>query len=295
MIAALEGSQREVYTGAIGFASPHAGLELNVAIRTLEIAGGRAWLGCGGGIVADSDPRAELREALGKARADRRARSARACPARRPGAPGRPAAVAAPPRPRARPARDDRGPRRRARRAPTPTSRASRASARELYGLELARVALAAGAARRAACACCCRAGGAVAVEAHAEPAGADRVALEPRALAGGLGPHKWLDRPQEPPGSSSTSTASVLEAAWANVWIEPLDGALAHAARRRPHPPRGHPRRLLAAPHLRRPRGAALAATTSTRARAIFLTSSIRLATPAGLAAEPPRRRARG
>ena len=77
VIADLEGSQREVYTGAIGFASPHAGLELNVAIRTLETAGGRAWLGCGGGIVADSDPHAELQEALGKAAPIARALGAR--------------------------------------------------------------------------------------------------------------------------------------------------------------------------------------------------------------------------
>ena len=46
-----------------------AGLELNVAIRTLRgCADGRLWLGAGGGIVADSDPRAELEEALAKAR-----------------------------------------------------------------------------------------------------------------------------------------------------------------------------------------------------------------------------------
>ncbi len=68
VIAALEPSGREVYTGAIGYASPLAGLELNVAIRTLELAHGRLWLGVGGGIVADSDPHAELEEALVKAR-----------------------------------------------------------------------------------------------------------------------------------------------------------------------------------------------------------------------------------
>jgi len=68
VIAALEPSGREVYTGAIGYASPLAGLELNVAIRTLELAHGKLWLGVGGGIVADSDPQAELEEALVKAR-----------------------------------------------------------------------------------------------------------------------------------------------------------------------------------------------------------------------------------
>ena len=56
VISELEATGREVYTGAIGFASPHAGLELNVAIRTFEAHGGHLWLGAGGGIVADSDP-----------------------------------------------------------------------------------------------------------------------------------------------------------------------------------------------------------------------------------------------
>jgi para-aminobenzoate synthetase/4-amino-4-deoxychorismate lyase len=68
VIAALEASGREVYTGAIGYASPHAGLELNVAIRTFEAHDGHLWLGVGGGIVADSDPEAELEECLVKAR-----------------------------------------------------------------------------------------------------------------------------------------------------------------------------------------------------------------------------------
>ena len=68
VIAESELTGREVYTGAIGYASPVAGLELNVAIRTLELGDGQLWLGVGGGIVADSDPAAELEEALVKAR-----------------------------------------------------------------------------------------------------------------------------------------------------------------------------------------------------------------------------------
>ena len=68
VISELEATGREVYTGAIGFASPHAGLELNVAIRTFEAHSGHLWLGAGGGIVADSDPEAELEECLVKAR-----------------------------------------------------------------------------------------------------------------------------------------------------------------------------------------------------------------------------------
>jgi para-aminobenzoate synthetase / 4-amino-4-deoxychorismate lyase len=68
VIAELERAGREVYTGAIGFASPVAGLELSVAIRTLELGDGRVWLGAGGGITAGSSPNRELEEALAKAR-----------------------------------------------------------------------------------------------------------------------------------------------------------------------------------------------------------------------------------
>ncbi len=68
VIAELEAVPREAYTGAIGYRSPVAGLELNVAIRTFEFAAGRVWLGAGGGIVAASDPAAEFAECLVKAR-----------------------------------------------------------------------------------------------------------------------------------------------------------------------------------------------------------------------------------
>jgi para-aminobenzoate synthetase/4-amino-4-deoxychorismate lyase len=67
VIAELESTGREAYTGAIGFASPVAGLELSVAIRTFEVRGPRIWLGAGGGIVADSDGEDEAREAAAKA------------------------------------------------------------------------------------------------------------------------------------------------------------------------------------------------------------------------------------
>jgi para-aminobenzoate synthetase/4-amino-4-deoxychorismate lyase len=68
IIDELERAPREAYTGAIGYRSPVAGLELNVAIRTFEFAAGRSWLGAGGGIVADSDPEAEYAECLIKAK-----------------------------------------------------------------------------------------------------------------------------------------------------------------------------------------------------------------------------------
>ncbi len=67
IVGELEATARETYTGAIGHVSPHAGLELNVAIRTFEVAAGRVWLGVGGGITWSSDPEAELAECFAKA------------------------------------------------------------------------------------------------------------------------------------------------------------------------------------------------------------------------------------
>jgi para-aminobenzoate synthetase/4-amino-4-deoxychorismate lyase len=68
VIAELEAGGREAYTGAVGYASPVAGLELNVAIRTLELRGEKIWMGAGGGIVADSVAERELEECFVKAR-----------------------------------------------------------------------------------------------------------------------------------------------------------------------------------------------------------------------------------
>jgi para-aminobenzoate synthetase component I len=68
LLAELEPAPREAYCGAIGLASPIAGLQLNVAIRTLEVApDGEAWIGVGGGITIDSDPAAEWAECQAKA------------------------------------------------------------------------------------------------------------------------------------------------------------------------------------------------------------------------------------
>jgi len=67
IIHELEATPREIYTGAVGYRSPVAGLELNVAIRTFEFCAGRVWLGSGGGIVADSAADEEYRECLLKA------------------------------------------------------------------------------------------------------------------------------------------------------------------------------------------------------------------------------------
>lgn len=68
LLATWEAERRGIYCGTVGLASPIAGVELNVAIRTVEFDdSGRAVLGVGGGITADSDPDAEWRECLHKA------------------------------------------------------------------------------------------------------------------------------------------------------------------------------------------------------------------------------------
>jgi len=68
LISQWEQSTRGVYCGTVGLASPVAGCELNVAIRTVEFdAVGYAVLGSGGGITADSDADAEWEECLHKA------------------------------------------------------------------------------------------------------------------------------------------------------------------------------------------------------------------------------------
>jgi para-aminobenzoate synthetase component 1 len=68
LLAEWEPYDRGIYCGTVGLASPLAGTELNVAIRTVEFdADGAAILGVGGGITADSDPDREWEECLHKA------------------------------------------------------------------------------------------------------------------------------------------------------------------------------------------------------------------------------------
>ena len=64
IINELEQLPRGVYTGAIGFIAPDRTCAFNVAIRTLVLKNGRASMGVGGGIVADSDAAEEYRECL---------------------------------------------------------------------------------------------------------------------------------------------------------------------------------------------------------------------------------------
>jgi para-aminobenzoate synthetase/4-amino-4-deoxychorismate lyase len=66
LLARLEDAPRGVYTGAIGYFSPRQ-TAFNVAIRTLELEGGRGIMGAGSGIVIDSDAANEYSECLLKA------------------------------------------------------------------------------------------------------------------------------------------------------------------------------------------------------------------------------------
>ena len=65
----LETVRRGIYSGALGYLDVRGGLDLSVVIRTILVCEGRAYYHAGGGVVVDSDPVAEYRETLDKARA----------------------------------------------------------------------------------------------------------------------------------------------------------------------------------------------------------------------------------
>ena len=69
IIDEMEPVRRGVYTGAIGYFSADGSLDLNIAIRTLVLKDGMAYLHVGGGIVYDSQPEAEYQETLDKGKA----------------------------------------------------------------------------------------------------------------------------------------------------------------------------------------------------------------------------------
>jgi anthranilate synthase component I len=66
IISELEGYRRGPYAGAVGYALPDGTLDTCIAIRTIVLADGIAYLQAGAGIVADSDPAAEHEECLNK-------------------------------------------------------------------------------------------------------------------------------------------------------------------------------------------------------------------------------------
>jgi anthranilate synthase component I len=66
IISALEGSRRGVYAGAVGYLGFGGDMDTCIAIRTIVLRDGTAYIQSGGGIVADSDPAEEFEEAMNK-------------------------------------------------------------------------------------------------------------------------------------------------------------------------------------------------------------------------------------
>ncbi len=68
IIAELEPTQRGIYCGSLGYLSVTGEMDTSIAIRTAVVHNGTVYFQTGGGIVADSEPEAEYRETLDKAR-----------------------------------------------------------------------------------------------------------------------------------------------------------------------------------------------------------------------------------
>jgi anthranilate synthase component I len=69
IIAELEGQQRGIYAGAVGHVGFNGDLDTCIALRTMVVKDGVAYVQAGGGVVADSDPAEEFRESCNKAAA----------------------------------------------------------------------------------------------------------------------------------------------------------------------------------------------------------------------------------
>jgi len=69
IIEELEPNRRGVYGGAVGYIDFCGNLDTCIALRTLVIRNGTAYIQAGGGIVADSSPEREREESCNKARA----------------------------------------------------------------------------------------------------------------------------------------------------------------------------------------------------------------------------------
>ncbi|HNX91524.1 MAG TPA: chorismate-binding protein [Candidatus Omnitrophota bacterium] len=68
IIRDLEPDDRKIYTGAIGYITPHKDLYFNIPIRTILLQNGKGELGIGGGIVWDSTPLGEWEEGMLKSK-----------------------------------------------------------------------------------------------------------------------------------------------------------------------------------------------------------------------------------
>ena len=68
IIDELERHRRGPYAGAVGYVDFGGNMDTCIALRTIVIQGGTAYVQAGAGIVADSDPETEYQETLNKAR-----------------------------------------------------------------------------------------------------------------------------------------------------------------------------------------------------------------------------------
>jgi anthranilate synthase component 1 len=69
IIAELEPDKRGPYAGAVGYFDFSGNIDTAIAIRTIIIKDGTAYVQAGAGIVADSVPANEYRECLNKMQA----------------------------------------------------------------------------------------------------------------------------------------------------------------------------------------------------------------------------------
>jgi anthranilate synthase component 1 len=69
IIAELEGTRRGVYAGCVGHVGFNGDLDTCIALRTMVVHNGVAYVQAGGGVVADSDPESEYQESINKAAA----------------------------------------------------------------------------------------------------------------------------------------------------------------------------------------------------------------------------------
>ena len=67
IIDELEQGPRGAYTGSFGYLNRDGSMDLNILIRTMVRKGDTLTFRAGSGIVADSDPQAELEETRAKA------------------------------------------------------------------------------------------------------------------------------------------------------------------------------------------------------------------------------------
>ena len=68
IIDELEPRRRGPYAGAVGYIDFGGSMDTCIALRTVVISGGKAYVQSGAGIVADSVPQSEYEETLNKAK-----------------------------------------------------------------------------------------------------------------------------------------------------------------------------------------------------------------------------------